>query len=83
MLLRKVFEVNPLICPRCQSPMKVIAVINDGAVIKKILDHLSLWEGYTAESTMENAQASPVKEDPEENNYVEYEPFDDGWVQAS
>jgi hypothetical protein len=69
--------------------MKVVAVINDGAVIKKILDYLSLWEGYTAEGTMANARASPVREDPAENNYVEYEPFKpapakagDGWVQA-
>jgi len=54
--------------------MKVIAVINDGAVIKKILEHtsaplsagLGLWEGYTAENTMKNARASPIKEDPAE-----------------
>lgn len=35
MLLRKVWEVDPLICPKCKGPMKVIAVINDGAVISK------------------------------------------------
>ena len=63
--------------------MKVIAVINDGAVIKKILDHLALWEGYTAENTIKNVRASPVMEDPAEINYIEHEPFDDGWVQAS
>jgi hypothetical protein len=76
------------------SPMgslKMIAVINDGAVIKKILEHtsaplsagLGLWEGYTAENTMKNARASLIKEDPAEceaglwsNNYIKQEPFD-------
>jgi hypothetical protein len=79
MLLRKVFEVDPLVCPKCQSPMKVISVITDGAVIRKILDHLGLWEGYTADTALQNARASPVKSDPAENNNVTNEPFDDGW----
>jgi hypothetical protein len=39
-LIQKIWEVNPMICPRCGAEMKVIAVITDPAVIDKILEHL-------------------------------------------
>ena len=39
-LIAQVYEVNPLECPRCHSPMKLIAVIIDPAEVKKILRHL-------------------------------------------
>ncbi len=38
-LLAKVYEVDPFVCPRCGSEMKVIAVIQDTEEIKKILAH--------------------------------------------
>jgi hypothetical protein len=37
-------EVDPLTCPKCSGKMKVISVIEDEEVIKKILKHLGLWE---------------------------------------
>jgi len=43
-LIRKVYEVDPLVCPRCAGPMRVIAFIEDEVVIKKILVHLGRWE---------------------------------------
>ena len=43
-LIRKIYEVDPLTCPRCQGRMKVIAFIEDEEVISKILGHLGLWE---------------------------------------
>ena len=42
-LIHKVYEVDPLECPRCKGPMRVIALIDDKAVIRKILAHLGLW----------------------------------------
>ncbi len=39
-LIQKVYEVDPLICPKCQGEMRIIAFIEDKAVIKKILKHL-------------------------------------------
>ncbi len=39
-LIAQVYEVDPLECPRCHSPMKVIAVITDPEEVKKILRHL-------------------------------------------
>jgi hypothetical protein len=39
-LLRMVFEVDPLACPRCGAELKVVSVITTPAVIDKILRHL-------------------------------------------
>ena len=42
-LLKQVWEVDPFDCPRCDSEMKLIALIDDNEVIEKILRHLNLW----------------------------------------
>jgi hypothetical protein len=39
-LIAKIYEVDPLICPRCGSEMKLIAVITKPAEVGKILRHL-------------------------------------------
>lgn len=38
-LIHKVYEVDSLECPKCKGPMRVIALIDDAAVIRKILRH--------------------------------------------
>jgi putative transposase len=43
-LIQKVYETDPLICAKCQGEMKVISIIEDQAIIKKILQHLGIWE---------------------------------------
>jgi len=43
-LIQKIYEVDPLTCPKCQGRMRIIAFIEDDEVIKKILKHLGLWE---------------------------------------
>jgi len=43
-LIKKIYEADPLVCPRCRGPMKIISFIEDPPVIKKILLHLNLWE---------------------------------------
>ena len=42
-LIKKVYEADPLVCPRCCGPLKIISLIGDGPVIEKILRHLKLW----------------------------------------
>ena len=42
-LIQKIYEVDPLTCPRSQGSMKIIAFIEQEEVIKKILKHLGLW----------------------------------------
>ncbi len=39
-LLAKVYEIEPLVCPKCGWEMKIIAVIRDPAEIRDILAHL-------------------------------------------
>ena len=42
-LMKKVHAADPLVCPRCEGPMRIIAVIDQREVIEKILTHLGLW----------------------------------------
>jgi hypothetical protein len=39
-LIRRVYEVDPLVCPRCGGEMRVVGFITQPAVITRILDHL-------------------------------------------
>jgi len=41
-MIRKVYEVDPLLCPQCGGEMKVISFIKDHKVIDKIIVHLKL-----------------------------------------
>jgi len=43
-LIAKVYLVSPLVCPQCRGPMKAIAFLEDPPVIRKILQHLGMWE---------------------------------------
>jgi hypothetical protein len=40
-LIKLVYEVNPLTCPRCGNEMRILSVIVDPKIIDKILDHLA------------------------------------------
>ena len=52
-LLRKIFEVDPLLCPQCGVEMRPVAVIREVKVVDRILGHLwkvggsDPWEGTT------------------------------------
>ncbi len=39
-MIKRVYEVDPLVCARCGGEMRIIAFIVDPAVIDKILRHL-------------------------------------------
>jgi len=41
-MIRKVYEVDPLLCPQCGGEMKVISFIEDHKVIDRIISHLKL-----------------------------------------
>jgi hypothetical protein len=43
-LIKKVFEVDPLVCANCGTPMHIVSFIEDPRVIETILVHLRLWE---------------------------------------
>jgi hypothetical protein len=39
-LIAQVYEVDPLVCPRCSAPMRILAVITEPDELRKILRHL-------------------------------------------
>ncbi len=39
-LIRRVYEVDPLFCPRCDSEMRAVGFITQPTVIDRILDYL-------------------------------------------
>ncbi len=46
-LVKRVYEVDPLECPKCGAEMRIIAFIErcQRDVVEKILRHCGLWEG--------------------------------------
>jgi len=66
--IKKVWEVDPLICPHCQGEMRIVSFITDYPVIRNILKHLALWD-----RSPPGPQRTPAHEE------LVYEPFDDGW----
>jgi len=70
MLIKQVWEVDPLECPKCGHEMKIISVIDDQKIIKQILEHLGLWE--------EEKQA--IRAPPEIEYGITYEPYYDDWA---
>lgn len=77
--IKKILEVDPLKCPHCASEMKIISSIKEEKVIRKILEHLKLWD--------ETARGRPPKDrsgfasapTQHEEKLTQQEPFDDGW----
>ena len=57
-LIHKVYEVDLLECPKCQGPMRVITLIEDAAVIRRILEHLGLWAPW--HQVPKNARSPPM-----------------------
>jgi hypothetical protein len=43
-LILGVWHVDPLRCPVCENPMRVIAVTDDPRVVETILRHLGAWQ---------------------------------------
>ncbi|MDD5414834.1 MAG: transposase, partial [Smithellaceae bacterium] len=42
-LIRKIYEVDPLVCPKCQGAMRIVSSIEDPSVIRDILEYLGIW----------------------------------------
>ena len=59
MLIKRVYEVDPLECPQCGGAMKIISFIErcQQDVVERILRHCGLWEGPIR--TLTSARAPP------------------------
>jgi hypothetical protein len=75
LLLARIYEVFPLVCPRCGGEMRIIAFITDAGAVREILTHLGeptspprlmrarappLWEMQGATMGEDEAQPQPV-----------------------
>ena len=43
---KQVYEADPLLCPQCGGPMRIVAFTEQPEVIEKILTHFSLWPAH-------------------------------------
>jgi hypothetical protein len=43
-LIRKVYLVDPMTCPKCGGRLRILSFIDNPSVIEKILRHLKLWD---------------------------------------
>ena len=41
-MIRKVYEIDPMVCPECGGTMKVVAFITNYPAVDRIIDHLKL-----------------------------------------
>ena len=69
-LIKKVWEVDLLTCPRCGSEMRIISLIQDPDVIRRILKHPGLWK---------QDAGSRCKKPKSGYRPVVHEDFDDSW----
>jgi hypothetical protein len=44
-LIKKVWEVDPLLCPQCHHEMRIVSLINDAQIIERILRHVGSGGG--------------------------------------
>jgi hypothetical protein len=70
--IKKVWEVDPLTCPKCTGEMRIISFIYKKTMIKKILTHLNIFEE-------KKSQRAPPRDAPEYTETVEIVRYDDGW----
>jgi hypothetical protein len=56
-LMKRVFAIDVLVCPHCDGTRKLIALLTDGVVVRKILAHLGL--------STEPPPLAPVRTPPE------------------
>ncbi len=47
-LLRRIYEADPLLCPRCRGLLEVISVLTDATVVDAILRHLDVTDQPTS-----------------------------------
>ena len=64
-LIQKVYEVDALCCPRCESTMRIIAYIDQWEVILRILKHLKLWPPPKKERGKQRAPPDSMQNIPD------------------
>ena len=71
--MRRVFEVDPLLCPSCRVPMVPVAVILDDAELVRVLAHLGIATEF---SRTKPARSPPLPLGGEDS---QVDPAADAW----
>jgi hypothetical protein len=85
LLLVRIYECLPLLCTRCDKPMRIVAFIQDPPVIEKILEHIGepaqapevLPARGPPQAELEFGSEAGFDDWPEMDQRVR--PTDDGW----
>jgi hypothetical protein len=77
-LIARIYEVFPLVCPRCGGNMRILAFITEGVQIRRILEHIGvdalappiapargppLWDECDAQGADGAGQEAPIDPD--------------------
>ncbi len=83
-LIQKIYEVDPLTCPKCLSSMKIIAFIEQKEIIEKILKHLGLWLARAQPGNVKKRPLPKIHSPPGEEDYFfsQITPWDDDYSLA-
>ena len=67
MLIKKVYQTDPLMCPRCGGVMRIISFIEarQGDIVRKILEHCGLWEDPVRGPPVLPFKTNPARVAPE------------------
>ena len=57
--LKRVFQIDIETCEKCQGPVRIVACIEDPAVIRQILAHLSKRESADSQARLAPERAPP------------------------
>jgi len=74
-LIKAVFEVDPLKCPKCGGTMKIVSFVEEPIVIRKILKQCNLWKNLTPRAPPKSEEKPPRTEECEPQ--CDYRFFDD------
>ncbi len=83
-LILKVWEADPLLCPRCSHEMRIVALLEERAEIERIIRHLGLWaQGVCVRPSTGLPVATPderfvepclgVEDPPGRNSFPDYD----------
>ena len=73
-LIQKVYQADPLVCPKCRGEMRIISFIEDSGIVENILRHLGLWETRNHGPPVPDGPRSP--EFAYDDDYSQVPPID-------
>ena len=71
-LIKLVYEVDPLICPKCGGTMRIVSFIDQEEVVRRILKHCNLWKEPPEKPP--KVSITPETQKPEYEEGVDYIP---------